>query len=338
MALPPLNLSGLATPTGATVSRKEVSSGIRRLLAESQRAAQTRDLLVEEIASGALPAGAAQQVARNAQALGRTGRAFAQDAVTRANYEAATAGRGKKIAGALLSAGGTVLAQALSMRGEDGEATTAGMDKAFEEEISPGDLTVPGGPAARLQAEAARQAERSQFGVPALTVDPSVLAAPGRVGSVQSIDPRAPAGATSPSLTGEYYVSPQALEDARLRQGFVNQEGLTEPRSLFPMYSENLQGRLPSYTAPRAIPAREGVPVDPILNSMSPDLRDEALAIQPRPAESGFGAAGLAPAAPASEPDGISLLDAAMKEQDEKKRKKLMDAAFKAFQATAGEQ
>ena len=177
MALPPLNLSGLATPTGATVSRKEVSSGIRRLLAESQRAAQTRDLLVEEIASGALPAGAAQQVARNAHALGRTGRAFAQDAVTRANYEAATAGRGKKIAGALLSAGGTVLAQALSMRGEDGEATTAGMDKAFEEEISPGDLTVPGGPAARLQAEAARQAERSQFGVPALTVDPSVLAA-----------------------------------------------------------------------------------------------------------------------------------------------------------------
>ena len=82
MALPPLNLSGFATPTGSAVSRKEVSGGIRRLLAESQRAAQTRDLLVEEIASGALPAGAAQQVARNAQALGRTGRAFAQDFAT----------------------------------------------------------------------------------------------------------------------------------------------------------------------------------------------------------------------------------------------------------------
>lgn len=318
MALPPLNLSGFATPTGSAVSRREVSSGIRRLLAESQRAAQTRDLLVEEIASGALPAGAAQQVARNAQALGRTGRAFAQDAVTRANYEAATAGRGKKIAGALLNAGGTVLAQALSMSGEDGEATTAGMDKAFEEEISPGDLTVPGGPAARLQAEAARQAERSQFGVPALTVDPSVLAAQ---------DFRAPQ--SNPRLLL------QPLASATDTAFGLNPQVVG--RTL-PVNPPVVDGKLPAgagdFYAPSFAPEAAGRSIM--------DLRMERAAQDPQvdqfPNISQLSAEDKKLITGTDEPDGISLLDAAMKEQDEKKRKKLMDAAFKAFQATAGEQ
>tara|TARA_R100000808_G_scaffold5803_2_gene17522 strand:+ start:27216 stop:28226 length:1011 start_codon:yes stop_codon:yes gene_type:complete len=322
MATPPLNLSGMDRLSGQTASQPKVSDAVRRLFRESQRVTQMNDLLVSELASGVLPAGAAQQVGRQIQKNQSIARFNSSMARAKFAEEQATEGRSAKFAMAAIPALGTLAAQYIgSSPGEAGDAATGGMEQAWQETVSPGDLTVPGGAAAQLQAQATKQAQQSQLGVPALQVDPSVLAAQGRVGSVQAIDPMAPAGATSPSLTGEYYVSPQALEDARMRQSLVAQEGLTEPRSLYPMYRQNLLERLPAYTAPRAIPAREGVPAGAMMDS---DLRDETLAIRPRPAESGFGAAGVAKAEPREKPDTAQLISAAMDiEDDEKKKEEL---------------
>ena len=311
MATPLPNIFGMERLTGEAVSQPKVSQAVRRLLLESQRATQINNMLVDELASGVLSSGAAQQVGREMQKNQSIARFNSRMAAAKNAEEQATKGRGAAIAQSLIGATGTLAAQYISSDpGETGDATVAGMDKAFEETISPGDLTVPGGAAARLQAQAARQAERSQFGVPALTVDPSVLAAQGRVGSVQAIDPMAPAGATLPSVTGEYAITPQALEQARLRQAFVNQAGLT--------------GQLPDYTAPESVPAMRGQPVDPILNTMSPDLRDETLAIQPRPAESGFGAAGVEKAEPQPKADLAQLISDAMALKDKEEQRKAL--------------
>ena len=315
MALPPLNLSGMQNLSGGPISQPKVSSAVRRLIVASQQAKQVSDLLVDELASGVLPAGSAQQVARSVQRNRNVSSFNLASARAKFAEEQATKGTGEKLVTSLLPAVGTLAAQYIgSAPGDEGDAT-GDMGKAFEQEISPGDLTVPGGAAARLQAQAAQQADQSQLGVPALNVDPSFLAAQGRVGSVQAIDPMAPAGATSPSLTGEYNVSPQAIEDARLRQSLMNQKG--------PL-TERFQQRLPQYTAPVAVPSFQGQPVDPMLNAMSPDLRDETMAIQPRPAESGFGASGVAKAEPKEEPDTAQLISAAMDiEDDEKKKEEL---------------
>ena len=178
MATPLPNIFGMDRLTGEAVSQPKVSQAVRRLLLESQRATQINNMLVDELASGVLSSGAAQQVGREMQKNQSIARFNSRMAAAKNAEEQATKGRGAAIAQSLIGATGTLAAQYISSDpGETGDATVAGMDKAFEETISPGDLTVPDGPAARLQAEAARQAERSQFGVPALTVDPSVLAA-----------------------------------------------------------------------------------------------------------------------------------------------------------------
>jgi len=180
MATPLPNIFGMERLTGEAVSQPKVSQAVRRLLLESRRATQINSMLVDELASGVLSSGAAQQVGREMQKNQSIARFNSRMAAAKNAEEQATKGRGAAIAQSLIGATGTLAAQYISSDpGETGDATVAGMDKAFEETISPGDLTVPGGAAARLQAEAAQQAERSQFGVPALTVDPSVLAAQG---------------------------------------------------------------------------------------------------------------------------------------------------------------
>jgi len=328
MATPPLNLSGMGRLSGEAVSQPKVSNAVRRLLVASRQAQQVSDLLVDELSSGALPAGAAQQVGRQIQVNRSVGAFNLKMAKAKFAEEQATEGRMEKLAMAAVPALGTLAAQYIGSRpGDEGDAT-GDMSTAFEQEISPGDLTVPGGAAARLQAQATQQASQSQLGVPALDVDPSFLAAQGRIGSAQAIDPMAPAGATSPSLTGEYNASPQAIEDARLRQSLMNQKG--------PL-TEKFQQRFPQYAAPSEVaPSFQGQLVDPMLNAMSPDLRDETMAIQPRPAESGFGAAGVAKAEPREKPDVAQLISAAMDHEDDKKKREELQKIIQQYGLALG--
>tara|TARA_A100001515_G_scaffold1215_3_gene1120 strand:+ start:5846 stop:6847 length:1002 start_codon:yes stop_codon:yes gene_type:complete len=215
MATPPPNIFGMERLTGEAVSQPKVSQAVRRLLLESRRATQINSMLVDELASGVLSSGAAQQVGREMQKNQSIARFNSRMAVAKNAEEQATKGRGAAIAQSLIGATGTLAAQYISSDpGETGDATVAGMDKAFEETISPGDLTVPGGAAARLQAQAAQQASQSQLGVPALDVDPGLLvrAAPdisainqfGERGSARTIDPGAPPDARLPSIAGQY--------------------------------------------------------------------------------------------------------------------------------------
>lgn len=215
MATPPLNLSGMGRLSGEAVSQPKVSNAVRRLLVASRQAQQVSDLLVDELSSGTLPAGAAQHIGRQIQVNRSVGAFNLNMAKAKFAEEQATEGRAEKIAMAAVPALGTLAAQYIGSRpGDEGDAATGGMEQAWQETVSPGDLTVPGGAAARLQAQATKRAQQSQLGVPALDVSPEFLvrAAPdisainqfGERGSARTIDPSAPADARLPSISGQY--------------------------------------------------------------------------------------------------------------------------------------
>jgi len=74
--LPPLDLRGQTELTGETTSRPEVSGLLRKAFTQSKRQEMLLGHLVDEMASGVIGAGTAQQVARAARADDQIGRAY----------------------------------------------------------------------------------------------------------------------------------------------------------------------------------------------------------------------------------------------------------------------
>jgi hypothetical protein len=281
----------------------------------SQQAKQVSDLLVDELASGVLPAGSAQQVARSVQRNRNISRFNSASARAKFAEEQATKGTGEKLATALLPAVGTLAAQYIGSAPGDAGDATGDMSKAFEQEISPGDLTVPGGAAARLQAQAMQQADQSQLGVPALDVDPGLLvrAAPdisainqfGERGSARTIDPGAPPDARLPSIAGQY--RQQELPSIfGVEEQFSNRESPKfSPRSArrgyAPSFAPEALGKT-SFDA-RVDAARAYPQVDQFPDISSRSKEDKALM-------------GIE-----EKPDVAQLISAAMDHDDDKKKK-----------------
>lgn len=330
MATPPLNLSGMGRLSGEAVSQPKVSNAVRRLLVASRQAQQVSDLLVDELSSGALPAGAAQQVGRQIQANRSVGAFNLKMAKAKFAEEQATEGRMEKLAMAAVPALGTLAAQYIgSSPGDEGDAT-GDMSTAFEQEISPGDLTVPGGAAARLQAQAARQADQSQFGVPALDVSPELLvrAAPdisainqfGERGSARTIDPSAPSDARLPSIGGQY--RQQEIPSVfGVEEHFSNRESPQfSPRSA-------RRGYAPSF-APEA------------LGKNSFDARVDAAKAYPQvdqfPDISGRSKEDKALMGVEEKPDVAQLISAAMDHEDDKKKREELQKIIQQYGLALG--
>ena len=211
--LPPLDLRGQTELTGETTSRPEVSGLLRKAFTQSKRQEMLLGHLVDEMASGVIGAGTAQQVARAARADDEIGRTYLNARMQEGSHNINMSKMQDRFLEDLTlkaidftaRAGADYLSTDSSS--DDGDSVRSSVNTGLKEQLSPGDITAPSSmPNLRLQEAARKQGQESVFGPVDLALDPgaAVLSMQPELGSVQAFDPDAPFGAVDPSVTGKY--------------------------------------------------------------------------------------------------------------------------------------